>query len=187
MKCYYYLNCIFLFVKLINGLNVVKVGGLFSPLSSNISSEREAAFLLAIKHLNDKSDGVYDNLLPNTILQAAVQIQDSNIKVLNSLSYLSNEATFPSPSPSPSPGVDILISSLDSSQTSYLDLISSSNVGVLSATLIYDFEGIRLTSEKATQGLLLQRLICQHFQYQQISVFSSSDSETFHPFVIKQE
>jgi hypothetical protein len=54
---------------------VVQIGGLFTPfdLNGNFSSsgyQQMAAFLMAIREINDKTDGIWDNL--NLTLQYAI-------------------------------------------------------------------------------------------------------------------
>ncbi len=165
---------------------IVKIGGLFSPVSSNSTHHQEAAFLLALKHINDKSDGIYDHLLPNTMLKYGVRVEETPLMTLSSMIYLLNEATFtiPSPSPSPSPaavsvshGVDILISSIDSFQSNSLmfDLISSTEVSVFTGISTNRFEGIHLSPERSNQGKYLQKLMCGYFNYRRVSVFASSN------------
>jgi hypothetical protein len=60
----------------------VRLGGIFCPLSNSMNvyhdqSEHLAAFLMAINDINNKSDGIYDYLLPNTTIEFAVGFESS--------------------------------------------------------------------------------------------------------------
>jgi len=51
--------------------NVRKLGGLFSLFNPSgqpdyIQIEYLTAFLMAVEEINDKSDGIFDDILPNT-------------------------------------------------------------------------------------------------------------------------
>jgi hypothetical protein len=57
---------------------VIGLGGLFAPFSPSgqrdlAQAEHLAAFIMAINEINDKTDGIYDDLLPNTHLTYNVQ------------------------------------------------------------------------------------------------------------------
>jgi hypothetical protein len=57
---------------------VMGLGGLFSPLTPSghrdlAQAEHLAAFIMAINEINDKTDGIYDDLLPDTNLTYSVQ------------------------------------------------------------------------------------------------------------------
>jgi hypothetical protein len=60
----------------------VRVGGMFSPLSHTASvyvdqAEHLAAFVMAANDINDKTDGILDDLLPNTTFAIAIGIEHS--------------------------------------------------------------------------------------------------------------
>jgi hypothetical protein len=56
----------------------IQVGGLFAPVAPNGNlytdqAEHIAAFVMAINEINNKTDGIHDDLLPNTTLTYAVR------------------------------------------------------------------------------------------------------------------
>jgi hypothetical protein len=60
----------------------VRLGGIFCPLSNSMTvfkdqAEHLAAFVMAINDINNKSDGIYDYLLPNTTIEFAVGFESS--------------------------------------------------------------------------------------------------------------
>jgi ABC-type branched-subunit amino acid transport system substrate-binding protein len=73
---------------------VVKIGGLFTPFRKDGSLDVEQAeclqaFLMAINEINNKSDGVMDDLLPNTELVYAVANRISDdIEAIEGTKYL---------------------------------------------------------------------------------------------------
>ena len=63
-------------------LQYVTVGGIFNALSDNSEKAYEqsqylASFLLAIEHLNNKTDGILDEYLPDTHIDVVVRHTDS--------------------------------------------------------------------------------------------------------------
>jgi predicted ABC-type ATPase len=60
----------------------VRVGGFFSPLTRTGSlyldqAEHLAAFMMAANDINNKTDGLFDKLLPNTAFHIALGFEDS--------------------------------------------------------------------------------------------------------------
>jgi Receptor family ligand binding region len=58
------------------------IGGIFSPFAGNgqiavDQAENLAAFLMAVDHINDKTDGIADDILPNTQLKVALRTGNS--------------------------------------------------------------------------------------------------------------
>jgi hypothetical protein len=58
--------------------SVVRIGGLFSPIDQNGNFDYNqaqclAAFLMAVKEINNKHDGIHDDILPNTKLVVAIR------------------------------------------------------------------------------------------------------------------
>jgi ABC-type branched-subunit amino acid transport system substrate-binding protein len=74
-------------------LSTVRIGAqfpIFKSKNKNYAEDgggrrRQAAFLLALHHINDKHDGFYDEILPNTTLQAAFydSKRDEGVAVVN--------------------------------------------------------------------------------------------------------
>ena len=77
----------------LNPLSTVRLGAQF-PIYKNKAANyaedgggrrRQAAFLLAVQHINDKSDGFYDDVLPSTTLEFALydSKRDEGVAVVN--------------------------------------------------------------------------------------------------------
>jgi hypothetical protein len=79
-------------------IDVVKLGGLFSPfLNSNVSTrlvEHEAAFLMAIDAINNKGDGVFDDILPNTQLKYALRGGNTPYDIAQAVTYLLHDVNY---------------------------------------------------------------------------------------------
>lgn len=81
-------------INALTPLSTVKIGAQF-PLYKTCKAgtcaedaggrRRQAAFLLAVKHINDKTDGFYDTILPNTNLEIAYydSKRDEGVAVVN--------------------------------------------------------------------------------------------------------
>ena len=68
-----------------NPPTVLKIGGLFSPFddSGNVNSmqvQSLAAFLLAVKQINNKTDGVLDDILPDSTIVVNIQSAHSYLE-----------------------------------------------------------------------------------------------------------
>eukprot|EP01041_Mallomonas_annulata_P010183 gene10183-21220_t len=71
-------DLLLLFCVHVNSLTFIRVGGLFplTDLHGNVdksAAQYLASFLMAIREINNKNDGILDNLLPNTRLVIAVR------------------------------------------------------------------------------------------------------------------
>jgi ABC-type branched-subunit amino acid transport system substrate-binding protein len=145
----------------------IKIGGLFPSLKSIESREQEAGLLLALSHLNDKSDGLYDNLLPNHTFQTAVVTRESNSTTLLALSQI-----FHSKFSDNTLGVDVLISTED---TLTAPLVSMINRAVLTGQSETSMGGINLSPSYAMEGKYLQKYLCEELSIREFSLITSAD------------
>jgi hypothetical protein len=65
-----------------NSLTSVRIGGFFAPLSPSShlykdQAEHLAAFMMAVNDINNKTDGIYDDILPGITIEVAVSVENS--------------------------------------------------------------------------------------------------------------
>ena len=140
--------------------------------------QRLAAFVMAVKEINNKSDGIADNLLPNTtVLIGYQQVQDSNFyrTVLGSDYGIYNFNY----------DVDITIgpSGNTAMKTSaqFYKIFQQFQIGFDSLTseledkLTYN-NVARTCPDDSYEAYVIAHVICKQFNWQRVVVFSSTDS-----------
>jgi hypothetical protein len=162
----------------------IQIGGLFAPASSVngykdlAQAEHLAAFLMAINDINNKTDGLYDDVLPSTSLHFAVRggsaLEEMNINFLDFI-YL-EEA-----------GVSAIISAQDSRDALLINqlatqlltpvVLSVANSGIFNnrATYPYVSETVALESY---QGLVMKDIVCDYFNARKVVVFTTAEDDS---------
>jgi hypothetical protein len=123
----------------------VNIGGIFAPLSTlgDALQQREhlAAFIMAINEINDKTDGLYDDVLPNTTLRFAVHSGNTMAGALDN--FLKFETSFSNE------GVCGIVNTLSNDNALYVNqlatnmkiptIMSYANNGAFYSALAYPF------------------------------------------------
>lgn len=73
--------------------DIIKIGGIFSPFDkdgnvNSIQSENLAAFLMAIDEINDKTDGIFDWVLPNSQIVIVKGSGNGNLGAIGAVSSI---------------------------------------------------------------------------------------------------
>jgi hypothetical protein len=178
-------------VALANIPTEIRIGGLFAPYNS--SGERDektiqhlAAFVMAIGEINDKSDGVADDLLPNTTLTYAIRGGRGifeTIKAVESLQAadFTSEATSSIRQPN---GVDALVGALGDEETMISNrfmahyrlnqvhaLSTATELGIGSS---YPYKA-QTTPIDSYQGMVWQHIMCNYYKIRKFAVIATSD------------
>lgn len=180
----------------------VRIGGffpMFLPGSSTVDKngiQYLAAFLMALREINNKHDGYYDDLLPRTKIVASIRISKGNdthpdfiddvydaiyvaAKAFNGTGVQANIATA---SNSASNNVAQIFNGFKLVQVAY-----GSTGSFLSYSTPFPYY-YRTCSDDAFQGYALAEIISMHFHWKSVSVFSSIDSygsDLFQQFSIR--
>jgi len=146
-----------------------------------LGSHRAAAMLLAVKEINNKTDNIFNDLLPNTFLKVAVrEIRgDDYLMSLDAAKYLALSAfnqsgvvaaigTGYSDKNKP---ISQLFSSIPQ-KTNYIDFSSDS---ILSRHNNYPYYS-RLYASESYDGVILARIIARYFAWTTVNVFSTLDT-----------
>jgi ABC-type branched-subunit amino acid transport system substrate-binding protein len=146
----------------------VHIGGIFAPISplgvlDRAQQEHLAAFVMAINEINDKTDGMYDDLLNGTTIKFAAQ-QGPSMKTA-ATNFITLAESFDNQ------GLFGVVNSLPSLEGMYViqlavnlgipNILSVTNNGALNehATYPYMAKTVPLVSH---QGVALQRLLCSY-------------------------
>lgn len=162
--------------------NYVKIGGLFAPVDQYgrfdvIEAENLAAFLMAIDDINNKTDGVFDFLLPNTKLVYALETGREFAGAVTAAQNLV-ESFY-------STGVYGVVCGLPNLETMAADqlfrdhkivqahsMATDTNLG-FGDTFPYKIQTCPIDS---FQGMVLQNIICSYFAYKKVTIFATSDT-----------
>ena len=175
----------------------VNIGGLFSIFDSDGNPDNEAiqlqaAFLMAVEDLNNKSDGMFDDVLPDTQLKFAVRGSSKrHANVASALELLESVDI------GGDVGVHALINGLQSdSHTGAMNAFISESTADFSSSMVqgtieryYDVThsvAIEVTPLPVNQGRVLQDILCNRFEYRKIGIFYSTNSfgiETLNRFL----
>ena len=159
--------------------------GYFNVMDNNylpdpIGSQHLASFLMAINDINNRNDGVYDWLLPDSrLIKAAVYNNDQFLDIISA------ESIYDSPLQGLGKYCDVIIGPRGELATRHMSQIfggfSFVNIGygatssTLSDTTKYPLFS-RTSFSDADQGYALAYVVSKQFGWSRISVFSSTDS-----------
>jgi hypothetical protein len=169
----------------------VHIGGIFAPISplgvlDRAQQEHLAAFVMAINEINDKTDGMYDDLLPNATLKFAAQ-QGPSMKTA-ATNFISLAESFDNQ------GLFGVVNSLPSLEGMYViqlavnlgipNILSVTNNGALNdhATYPYMAKTVPLASH---QGVALQKVLCSFgttVKFVAVVALSEEDIQAYYEF-----
>ena len=157
----------------------IHIGGIFNVWNEDTTLRRDgqealAAFLLAIEEINDKTDGIYDNILQGYELKPAIGWDATDyvgaVKVAFDLDALK-----------PNPPVAIISSLTDATAIAVTNVLESvkavhiithATSAELSKGVDYPYK-IRLCQCESFFGYVLQRALWDYFHYKRIAIFST--------------
>jgi hypothetical protein len=158
------------------------IGGFFAPVSPKGSvytsqAEHLAAFVMAVNDINNKNDGIYDDLLPDTQFEIAVGVESSLASAATNAVQLTSAFG--------GSGVEAAVSALgngDALMVSQL-LGTLDTLAVLSVSDSAEYGNFALYPSVANirplvsrQGMVVQNMICQS-EARKVVVFASTDSD----------
>jgi hypothetical protein len=163
----------------------VRIGGFFAPVSPSgalyvSQAEHLAAFVMAARDINDKTDGIFDDVLVGTDFQIAVGIENSLSSAAVNAVQLGTAFG--------GQGVEVAVSALRNGNAPVVaQLLSSLNtLTVLSDTDSAVFNNFALYPYVANvrplvsrQGMVIQNMICQS-DVRKIVVFAGTDVDNIH-------
>lgn len=162
---------------------VLKIGGLFTPFTADGSVnmaqvENMNAFLMAVKHINNKTDGLWDDYLPNT--QIVTMINGDGVDFSGGANgvFLLSEGFYDS-------GVDGIIGALANEATisaqkvgveyKLVQLHSVANDAKLGDGQEYSYK-VQTCPIDTFQGMVIQNMLCSEtFNIRKIAVFATYD------------
>ena len=160
-------------------LEPIDIGGLFNAFdiqgrNSSAGAQRLAAFLMAVREINDKHDGVHDDILPGHYLRIRVSGAHGYLGAVQA----SAKMEFSNPSPI------AVISALPDTETicatqmlEYLDTISMSCTATsseLSKGQDFPYK-VRTVASESFVGNVLQSALYVHMGIRRVVIFSTSD------------
>jgi hypothetical protein len=168
--------------QIISASTPVRIGGFFAPVSPNLGlfvdqAQHLAAFVMAITDINNKSDGIFDDILPTTELQFAVGTESSLASAATNVVELAGSFG--------GQGVDAVVSSLSNTNTLVVSqLLNTMNVMTV-LTMAYSsmFDQFSTYPYVANirplvsrHGMVLQNLFCV-IKVKKIVIFAGTDAD----------
>jgi ABC-type branched-subunit amino acid transport system substrate-binding protein len=162
---------------------IINLGGMFDPISVNgvltvSQAEHLAAFTMAIKEINDKTDGVYDDVLPST--QLAIAVRGSASLAGSTAGYLQLEQVFSGE------GVVAVVNALPNENALLINQISTEQktpqiLSVADSAQFYEHSSFPYVSRtialQAWQGVIMSQLLCAYFDARKIVTITSTQVE----------
>jgi hypothetical protein len=160
----------------------VRVGGFFSPLTRTGSlyldqAEHLAAFMMAANDINNKTDGLFDKLLPNTAFHTALGLEDSLSSAATNAVNLGTAFG--------GKGVTAAVSSLGDTEALVVTQLLNS-MGVLAVMSVASSGLFDMQSDYpavanirpliSREGMVIQNVLCQS-NARKIVVFTGTDDE----------
>jgi hypothetical protein len=160
----------------------VRVGGFFSPLTRTGSlyldqAEHLAAFMMAANDINNKTDGLFDKLLPNTAFHIALGFEDSLSSAATNAVNLGTAFG--------GKGVTAAVSSLGDTEALVVTQLLNS-MGVLAVMSVASSGLFDMQSDYpavanirpliSREGMVIQNVLCQS-NARKIVVFTGTDDE----------
>ena len=171
--------------------DVIKIGALFTPVKNNAfdvtQGENLAAFLLALSHINNKTDGIADDILPDSKIVFQLETGGSYIQAVQSSANLLSSFM--------NSGIHGVVGSLPSDETMATNLYNADFELVHVHSMAMDTDlgnGVAYPYKVQTcpidsyYGMALQSLVCTFFSYTKVAVFASDTnfgSKTFIEFI----
>ncbi len=160
----------------------VNIGGMFSLFDSNGVVQNDAvqylsAFLMAVEDINNKTDGIFDDVLPGTTLKFAIRgtprRYDNVIQADELLSSVDIEGEI---------GIHVLVNGLISGigepgvNDIFREIVRDFSASMIQATVDGSYDGeeentaVHMFPLPVDEGMVLQHLICNHFDYRRVGV-----------------
>ena len=161
-----------------NAPKFVNIGGMFQSFNHDGAQEM-AAFLMAIREINDKYDGIADHLLPNTRLNFEVKSSDGSYlgAVLGALAMSMTDfnktgilGCIGAHADIESEAIAQVFNAFDTNQISY-----ASTASALSYSGPYP-RFYRTCTSEAAQSVALADMIYNYFGWRKVTLFYTSDS-----------
>ena len=160
-------------------LTPIDIGGLFNAFDidgkpSAAGSQQLAAFLMAIKEINNKYDGIHDDILPDYYLRIRVSEAHGFLGAVQASSYM--DSSDPSPIAILS-GLsdDETICSTDMLETVETILVScTATTSELSKGRDYPYK-VRTVASESFVGTVLHSALYVHLGFRRIVIFSTTD------------
>jgi ABC-type branched-subunit amino acid transport system substrate-binding protein len=135
-----------------------------------------AAFVLAVREINNKSDGIFDDVLPSTTLQFAVRGGGAYMN-LDFVDFIFLEEAFNND------GVVGAVNAQDNGDALLTGVLSTklwtpivnsvANSGLFDDHYTYPFVS-KVVALESYQGLVLQNLLCTYFNARKVVIFTST-------------
>ena len=160
----------------------VSIGGLFAPFKKDgsvdqIAIEAQAAFLMAIRDINDKTDGFLDDLLPNTHLRFAIRGSAESFQNIVAANDLLSSVSIGGDI-----GVHALINGLTASTGDVSVMIdntakhySALHVHAISDSFPKYVDGIEMNPVQKFEITAMTDLLCHYFNYHRVGLISSAN------------
>ena len=187
-RCHLLLRFIYCIVFITNASSNFNIAGYFPNTVEG--NDEKAAFLMAIRAINNKSDGVLDQLLPGVKLLFTVKTSDgSSSSYLDDAKYIS-ELSFNQT------GVIACISSVNDAETRILSQIfdiyniihinSGSSASYLNNIEFYS-NLYRIQMSDTSESIAIANIVSTHFQWSKVSLFYTTDSNGMNDFIVFQK
>jgi ABC-type branched-subunit amino acid transport system substrate-binding protein len=166
-----------------SGVPSVNIGALFAPIDSTgamslSQAEHLAAFIMAINEINDKTDGIYDDLLPSTHLSIGVRGSAELPAAMDGFSELresfSGEGVFSVVNALPS--AEALLINQVSTAAKVAQIISVANSAKFFIHEDYPYVS-RTLAVQAYESVVLSELLCSYFKARKIVTISNTHDE----------
>jgi hypothetical protein len=162
----------------------VRIAGIFYPGSATSATnlvsqlEHQAAFLMAINEINDKTDGMYDDILPGVTL--SYYITGSSSLTTASSNFLAIPTAFGSSNPvtavvTAGSTANALVTSQFATKLQLPQILSSASSGMFQQHSVYPYVSFT-TALISQQGMVIQNVMCLFAK--RIVLFVATDDES---------
>jgi hypothetical protein len=160
----------------------IQIGGFFAPLSPSNhlykdQAEHLAAFVMAVNDINNKADGVFDDVLPNTTIEIAVGTENSLVS--SAINAVALEASFGGK------GVVAAVNTLHNegalmvsqllTKLKTATAVTVANSGQFNDKSIFPYT-VNIRPIVSRQGMVLQNMICLS-EVRKVVVFAATDAD----------
>jgi hypothetical protein len=162
---------------------VVNIGGMFAPVDDAgmrclPQAEHLAAFVMAINHINDKTDGIYDDLLPSTKLTFAVRGDPTLAGSMGG--FLELDQSFGGVGVfsivNALPTATALLINAVSTERKTSQIVSVANSAKLYVHSLYPYV-TRSVAIQSFESIVLSNLFCTYFKARKIVTMASAQDE----------